>query len=39
VNSIRISKLIGEEEAATEKNLALFVLLHDLGAERNDVCH
>lgn len=39
VDAVGIGKGIGEEEAAGEQDDALLVLLHDLGAEGDDVGH
>lgn len=39
VDAIGIGEGVGEEEAAGEEDDALFVLLHNLGAEGDDVGH
>jgi hypothetical protein len=39
VDTVWISKGVGEEEATREQDNALLVLLHNLGAEGNDVSH
>jgi hypothetical protein len=39
VDTVGVSQSVGEEEAAGQQDDALLILLHDLGAERDDVGH